>query len=101
MRTLLDNDDWFITVGSLGGITVTLKHRRMRVKATRAERLHLLETFKELQVRGIPIEPGNESVESVLDEFSEALFSRGRARWRAYFSQSPIEIADESLDSQT
>ena len=96
-RTLLDNDTWLVTVGMLGGITVIHKARNIRIKATRSERVHLLEIFEELNANGVSVEPENEIITEIIQMFSEAIFSRNGVRWQAWFMQSPKEIARDSL----
>ena len=58
-RVLLDNEAWFITAGILGmSIKVHDKERGLTRRATRYERLYLLEVFEHMQHSGIRIGPG-------------------------------------------
>ena len=90
-RILLDNDDFFVTAGLFGGIKVTLKSRGLTLKATREERVKLLDVLDELKLRGYSVDPNSKEFEETLDGFSEALLGRGGIRWQAYFLVTTCE----------
>ena len=48
-RTLLDDEYFLTTAGLLGGITVTLKGRGLKVKANKMENTKFLDTCDELK----------------------------------------------------
>ena len=73
-RILLDNADWLITAGLLGGIKITLKNRGLTRRANRGERRYLMEILESLRAVGVPIERGSEPIEVVLDDFASAVF---------------------------
>lgn len=89
-RILLDNADWLITAGLLGGIKITLKNRGLTRRANRGERRYLMEVLESLRAVGVPIERGSEPIEVVLDDFASAVFG-GDARWSAFFTIVPPE----------
>jgi hypothetical protein len=85
-RVLLDNEAWFITAGILGmSIKVHDKERGLTRRATRYERLYLLEVFEHMQHSGIRIGSGSPEVGEVFEQFAEAIFLRGRPTWEALF----------------
>ena len=93
-RILLENDEWLVSAGLLGGITVRLKPRGISIKASSAERRHLMDTLDLLKARGSNLDPTNRSLQDLLQAFAEAVVGRGDARWQAYFEyQSPEEVA--------
>ncbi len=87
-RILLDNESWLITLGLFGGIKVTLKNRGLTRRANRGERRYLMEMVETLEAAEIPIEPGGEPVEDMLNDFASAVFG-GEARWTAFFALKP------------
>jgi|SaaInlStandDraft_3_1057020.scaffolds.fasta_scaffold22885_1 hypothetical protein len=90
-RILLDNDDFLVTSGLLGGIKVTFKSRGITVKADRSEKIKLLNVLDELKQRGYSAAPESKEFERIISDFSEALLGRGGVRWQAYFAVSTCE----------
>ena len=90
-RILLDNDNFLVTSGLLGGIKVTFKSRGTTVRANRSERARLLDVLDELKKRGFSEESKSKEFERIISDFSEALSGRGGIRWQAYFSVSTCE----------
>jgi hypothetical protein len=90
-RILLDNDDFLVTSGLLGGIKATLKSRGITVKADRPEKIKLLNVLDELKQRGYSVAPESKEFERIISGFSEALLGRGGIRWQAYFAVSTCE----------
>ena len=84
-RTLLDDEYFLTTAGLLGGITVTLKGRGLKVKANKMENTKFLDICDELKRRGGSVSPDSKEFGTLIDGFSEALCGRGDARWKAYF----------------
>lgn len=96
-RILLDDENWQVCAGLLGGIEVTLKWRGLKKRAVRGERVFLLDVMDELKRHGVRIEPGEPVVAEALEEFADAVFG-GDARWRAYFlGMTPQETAHMHL----
>ena len=96
---LLDNEDWLVTFGLLRA-KVTLKNRRLTRKASREESRYLVDVLDELKLRGVPIEPGNDYVNDVLEDFAGAVLLGG-PRWQVFFARwSPKEIAEMRLKGE-
>jgi hypothetical protein len=93
-RVLLDNETWFITAGILGmRIHVYHKDQDLTRKATRYERLYLLEILEHMKHSGVSIGPRGPEFEAIIQLFaSEGLrrfvlgrwgpSGRGSVRWR-------------------
>jgi hypothetical protein len=98
-RGLLDNETWLIMVGMLGmKIAVHHKDRGLTRKATRYERLYLLEVLEHMKGSGVSIEPGSPDFEAIVETFAEAIFLRGRPTWEALFlATTPKGCADSFL----
>jgi hypothetical protein len=97
-RTLLDNEYFLTTAGLLGGITVTLKGRGLKVKANKMENTKFLDICDELKRRGGSVSPDSKEFSALIDGFSEALCGRGGPRWQAYFLVVTCEgIVDDVL----
>jgi hypothetical protein len=98
-RVLLDNEAWFITAGILGmSIKLHDKERGLTRRATRYERLYLLEVFEHMKHSGIRIGPGSPEVEEIIQAFAEVVFLRARPTWEALFlATSPKKWADSFL----
>jgi hypothetical protein len=95
-RILLDDEDWTVTLGLLGGLRVTLKWRNLTIKASKGERDYLLAMIDEFKKCGIPISPDSEILADLLRDFSEAVFSRNGARWDVFFLRgTPQQQAHE------
>jgi hypothetical protein len=93
-RILLDNDDWLVTAGLLGGIKVVLKSRNLTYKAKTTERRHLMDTVELLKDAGVSIEPENIELQELHQMFAEAVASRGGVAWQAHFIHTtPNELA--------
>ena len=88
-RVLLDNEAWFITAGILGmSIKVHDKERGLTRRATRYERLYLLEVFEHMQHSGIRIGPGSPEVGEGFEQvWPKPFFFAGARHGRRYFSQ--------------
>ena len=84
-RTLLDDEYFFATAGLLGGITVTLKGRGLKVKANRLENTKFLDICDEVKRRGGSVNPDSEEFNVLIEMFCESLCGRGDARWQAFF----------------
>ncbi len=98
-RVLLDNENWLVTFGLLRA-KVMLKNRRLTRKASREESRYLVNVLDELKLRGVPIEPGNDYVNYVLDSFAYAIFG-GDARWQVFFAlKTPKGFAEMLLETQ-
>lgn len=79
-------------------MTVLVKHRSLSIKASSAEARYLSALIDELENRGIAIEPGNETLESVLTDFANAVATRGGARWQMFFLlKTPADAVNEYL----
>jgi hypothetical protein len=97
-RVLIDNEYFLTTAGLLGGITVTLKGRGLKVKANKIENTKFLDICDELKSRGGSVNPESKEFGALIDGFSEALCGRGDARWQAYFLVMTCEsIVDDAL----
>ena len=95
-RVLLDNDDWLVTLGLLGSLRVTLKWREITRKARPIEKKYFSELIAILSANGVPIEPGNATLEQAIIDFADAMFG-GDAHWRSYFDHPPSETAQDYL----
>ena len=90
-RILLDDNDFLVTAGLLGGIKVTLKSRGVTIRASKPERIKLLNVLDELKRRGHSVDPKSKEFEKIISDFSEALWGRGNYRWQAYFVVATCE----------
>lgn len=89
--TLLDNDDFVITMGFLGFIRVTAKTRNQTRTASIALAQHLKMTMAELQKVGYPITSSETTF--LLDQFAEAVWGpAGGPRQRVFLGHSPGEL---------
>ena len=89
-RVLIDNEFWFITAGIFGmSIKVYDKARGLTRRATRYERLYLLEVLECMKYSGIRIGSGSPEVEAILQDFAETIFLRGRPTWDVLFLATP------------
>jgi hypothetical protein len=98
-RVLLDNEAWLVTAGILGmSIKIHDKDRGLTRRATRYERLYLLEVLEYMRNSGVWIGPGSQEVEAVIESFAEAIFLRGRPTWEALFlAMRPKDWVDSLL----
>ena len=95
-KLLLADDDFRVTVGLLGGITVTVKNRGLNVKALPLERTYLLDVLGHLERSGVPITPKNDVAVEVIRDFANAGAGRGGWAWGFFFTASPPQAkADE------
>ncbi len=78
-RVLLDNDDWSIDVGLLGGMKVTKKSR-----------LYFLRMIETLGKHGVFIDPEDETFEELAEDFAAAVFDSGD-RQQDFFDAYPAE----------
>jgi hypothetical protein len=88
---LLDNEHFSVTAGLLGSHKVTLKSRGLTIKADKLERAKLLDVLDELKRIGGSVEPNNAVFQSIVEQWSEAVFSRNSPMWEAYFLVMKIE----------
>jgi hypothetical protein len=107
--TLLNNNDWLVTIGITGRFKITLKDRNLTRKASRFEGRHLVEVVKSMfNLKIIPFHlldlikaksPNflnmvkNYEFQYIMKYFTEAVFSNGGVRWQAFFEYSPNDIA--------
>jgi hypothetical protein len=95
-KLLLDDEDFRVTVGLLGGISVMVKHRQLTVKALKEERAYLLDILGHLERSGTAITPTSEITKEVIRDFADAVAGRGGWTWQLFFTQSPAQLkADE------
>jgi hypothetical protein len=95
---LLDNEAWSISAGILGmSIKIYDKQRGLTRRATRYERLYLLEVLEHMKNSGIRIGPGGPEFEEIVQVFAEAIFLRGRPTWHALFAATSPKNWAESL----
>lgn len=90
-RVLLDDADYLVVMGLLGGLKITLKHRGLTRRCNPAEKAYFTQLVEALQRQGVPIEPGSEALQDAIHDFAGAVMG-GDARWRAYFQTDPPDI---------
>ena len=95
-RYLLDNEDFAVVLGPLGGLKITLKSRQMTRKCSLEERRYFFSLIEALKKNGMPIEPSNRDFENVVEEFASAAILPGTATWRAFFTVVPPEVMADS-----
>ena len=73
-RTLVDTDEWLVTVNFLGIGAVRATNREGKtVKATVNEKLYLMRILEAFQKWGIQIGPSSPLVSAVVRDFAEAI----------------------------
>jgi hypothetical protein len=107
--TLLNNNDWLVTIGITGRFKITLKDRNLTRKVSRFEGRHLVEVVKSMfNLKIIPFHlldlikaksPNflnmvkNYEFQYIMKYFTEAVFSNGGVRWQTFFEYSPNDVA--------
>ncbi len=99
-HVLLDDDDFRVELGPLGGVTVLIKHRGTSVKVPAEYARHFSQTLEELDRLGHPPVGNTELMGQLCSEFVEAIFApRGGGHWYIAFGKSPADRARELIDN--
>jgi len=89
-RVLLDNDDWSIDVGLLGGMKVTKKSLGSTRRVPAEFRLYFQRMIETLGKQGVFIDPEDETFEELAEDFAAAVFDSGD-RQQDFFDAYPAE----------
>jgi hypothetical protein len=97
-KTLINNDEWFLTVNLLGTHKAFFKTINVTRKASRYEGRHFLRVLECMQDLGICISPSSNGFNGIAVLFCESLFGNGDARWQAFFNVQPHVLAGFFVD---
>lgn len=97
-RKILDNEDWLVTVGPLGGVRATDKVNGTYKKGTAAQNAFFHRAIRRLQDHGIPIEPKNEIFEKLVGRMCVAIvYPESPAARIGVFSTGEPEIMVDAM----
>lgn len=76
--TLLDDNDFRVTLGfaGMGAITITLKQQNLKVKALPDKKASLDAAFTQLESTGVSVKTGGPQTERVVRDFAERVAAR-------------------------
>lgn len=97
-RVILDNNDWLVAAGLLGGMEITLKSRGLTRRVPNPQRRYFFRLIEALKNTGVPIVVGSQPVEQAAEDFAEAMFG-GELTQTAYFlALTPEQHAEHYID---
>jgi hypothetical protein len=96
-RAILDDEDFFVTLGMLGGVKATLKTRGLNRSMSREEAQHIKAALDIYQSGGGRFAPGNEGVAYIVRSYVEVLFNNSDGYKRVYHRMRPADFAEAAL----
>lgn len=98
-RVLVNDESWLVTLGPMGGMTVTSNLTGRSRKASKPEAAYVQSVIDYLEANGEPIAPDNENLVDLLHECAEAVINPGGVGWHVFFNEmSPDEMGAAILN---
>ena len=98
-RVILDDADFHVTLGLLGGVKATLKWRNLSRSFSSEEAAYLKAALDEFQSLGGRLAPDSVGAAHIVSECAGAVIAQGDAWRRVFLRTSPRDLAENAFRS--